>query len=651
MNRSRFYPLWATVGGALLMVACQTPPMTTADQTSLVQKLSVDGPEAPAPTLPAVKTFYVDAYGTNATANKTKDSNAALNLLSRFEDLWTSAGWAAKGTDFYKNGTKKNIAVLSANISYVAKVTNARTPAQTEAAYLDDRRNQSYSTVTGLGPLAPLFYAGTGMTTTITSVPEDALTKQYDDGGAGYDGAALPTTGPLYDAYKLIETVRNGNASTSSAKSYFNYARPWRMDNNSVLTEGGPEPVSYTQGSNTVTFATYSSSVKVVPALLPVRGATAATDGGFPSGHTNAAYLTALSLAYAVPERFQELLARASDLGNNRILAGQHSPLDVMGGRVLATATTAANLNDPAKAAVKAAAFSTAHTYLKAQTGTTDATFGVWAHTNDASGFADWATNKANYLFRLTYGFPIIGATNVAAVVPKGAEVLLETRLPYLGAAQRREVLRTTALTSGYPLLDDAEGWGRLNLFAAADGYASLAGTVVVTMDASLVAASQNNFYAYDTWRNDIDGAGRLVKKGSGTLVLAGANRYTGGTRIEAGALVAQSASALGAGDVYVQGGSLVVAQPVNLAARYVQGPEGTLEVTGGAQAALTVRQAAVAGTLVVNLAQAPAAGTSVPVVAGPVTGSYSSVVVKVAGTPVTGFTPVTTASGLVLTF
>ena len=55
--------------------------------------------------------------------------------------------------------------------------------------------------------------------------------------------------------------------------------------------------------------------------------------------------------------------------------------------------------------------------------------------------------------------------------VPKGAEVLLETRLPYLDAAQRREVLRTTALPAGYVLLDGFEQWGRLNLFAAADGY------------------------------------------------------------------------------------------------------------------------------------------------------------------------------------
>lgn len=69
--------------------------------------------------------------------------------------------------------------------------------------------------------------------------------------------------------------------------------------------------------------------------------------------------------------------------------------------------------------------------------------------------------------------------------VPKGAEVLLETRLPYLSADQRREVLRTTALPAGYVLLDGFEQWGRLDLFTAADGYGSFASDVTVTLDAS----------------------------------------------------------------------------------------------------------------------------------------------------------------------
>lgn len=53
--------------------------------------------------------------------------------------------------------------------------------------------------------------------------------------------------------------------------------------------------------------------------------------------------------------------------------------------------------------------------------------------------------------------------------------MLLETRQPYLNAEQRRVVLKTTAIASGYPAMDDAEGFGRLNLFAAADGFGATA--------------------------------------------------------------------------------------------------------------------------------------------------------------------------------
>lgn len=76
-------------------------------------------------------------------------------------------------------------------------------------------------------------------------------------------------------------------------------------------------------------------------------------DGGFPSGHTNASYLTAYGMAYAVPERYQEMLTRASELGNNRIAAGMHSCLDVMGGRVMSTAIAASVLNNPEYAKLK----------------------------------------------------------------------------------------------------------------------------------------------------------------------------------------------------------------------------------------------------------------------------------------------------------
>jgi len=54
-----------------------------------------------------------------------------------------------------------------------------------------------------------------------------------------------------------------------------------------------------------------------------------------------------------------------------------------------------------------------------------------------------------------------------------------------------------------------------------------------------------------------ISGSGSLVKIGTGTQTLTGANTYAGGTTINRGVLVAVSSSALGSGDVTLNGGTL----------------------------------------------------------------------------------------------
>jgi autotransporter-associated beta strand protein len=309
--------------------------------------------------------------------------------------------------------------------------------------------------------------------------------------------------------------------------------------------------------------------VAVLPTLVPAKNPDPSNDGGFPSGHTNAGYLAAFAMAYAVPERYQELLTRASELGNNRIFSGMHSPFDVMGGRVMATALAAAILNDPDNNGLKTAAYNVAHSKLLTQTGTA------------VDRFNDYTVNKQNFTQRLTYGLPPTGSTTNPAIVPKGAEVLLETRLPYLGSTQRRWVLASTALPSGYPVLDDEEGWGRLNLFAAADGYGAFQSDVSVTMD-----ASKGGFHAEDRWRNDISGKGKLTKKGTGILKLEGNNSYSGGTQLDEGVLEGDSATAFGSGDVSNDGGTLIKKAPgkLTIGGSFAQTAQGTLELHLGSE-------------------------------------------------------------------
>ena len=57
----------------------------------------------------------------------------------------------------------------------------------------------------------------------------------------------------------------------------------------------------------------------------------------FPSGHTTYGYMGSLLLAVLVPDRYQEMVVRGADYGNDRIIMGAHYAMDVLGGRTLAT--------------------------------------------------------------------------------------------------------------------------------------------------------------------------------------------------------------------------------------------------------------------------------------------------------------------------
>ncbi len=469
--------------------------------------------------------YFVDNYKNNKSDNTTIDSNPVLGTLSGYNKLWTpGATW--------DTGTKLNSSVLDLNINKVINAAARRTAAEADAAYLDDRRNQSYSVISGLGAYADLYKTKAGATTTIKEIAADATTQKYSDEG---NNAGDPNSS-LGSMVNLVNTLRGEYSSTNPSKAYFNYPRPFR----------------------------WASQSLIVPTLVPVLNSDPTKDGGFPSGHTNAAYLSAFAMAYAVPERYQELLTRASELGNNRIVAGMHSPLDVIGGRVTATALAAAILSDPDNAALKQSAYKDAHSILLTQKGTAK------------DQYSNYAANKKSYTERLIYGFSQIASKTSPVVVPKGAEVLLETRLPYLDSTQRRWVLATTGLASGYPVLDDPEGWGRLNLFAAASGYGAFVNNVTVTMD-----SKKGGFHAMDSWKNNISGIGKLTKKGTGTLKLEGNNTYSGGTQIEQGTLEGDSKTAFGTASVSNNGGTLRenVAGQLIIGGNYKQSAKGVLEL------------------------------------------------------------------------
>ena len=99
-------------------------------------------------------------------------------------------------------------------------------------------------------------------------------------------------------------------------------------------------------------------------------------------------------------------------------------------------------------------------------------------------------------------------------------------------------------------------------------------------------AALSINDTATDVYSGDVQGTGSVTKIGAGTLTLSGNNSYSGGTILDAGTLVVNSAQALGFGTVVVNGGVLRAdPQVINVKGDYTQNANGTLQLSLGSSA------------------------------------------------------------------
>lgn len=487
--------------------------------------------------------FYVDTYLNNTADHKTIYNNPAVGVTSEFYRYWSPD----KGI--------LNQAVLDMSVAATAKATQDRTAAEERRSFFTDRVNLPYTIVSGLGPYATAFVKNAEAQTSYHVMPTKPVAKNDK-------APKVPWANPnskLGAIVQLINLNRLPYGKSSFPKKVYRYERPYRQSHNQVRPD---------------------------PYLADFMAAAPKTDYDFPSGHSSAAFESGPTLAYVFPERFQQLVTRSSEICYDRMLVGRHSALAVMGGRAMGQAVTAGILNDPQNAALIKRAYREAHSVALQKS--------PLVTTQDE--FANYRTNQRNYRFRLTYGLPQIGNTHVGPRVPKGAEVLLKTRLPYLTANQRRLVLATTELSSGYPVLDDTEGWGRLDLFSAANGYGSLPATTKVTMN-----AARGGFNAQDTWKNNITGTGRLVKQGTGSLALAGNNQFSGGIQLRAGGLTLTNAHAAGTGTLDIQAGTVTTGANLRVGHNYRQATTGKLVLAGPTSGLKVHGRADLAGTLVLK--------------------------------------------------
>jgi membrane-associated phospholipid phosphatase len=212
----------------------------------------------------------------------------------------------------------------------------------------------------------------------------------------------------------------------------------------------------------------------------------------FPSGHTTYGYMGCILLAVLVPDRYPQLMVRASEYGNDRILLGAHYCMDVLGGRTLATYDMAHLLaNDPAYVGQSLKAVSVIKDYQAAvKMARADLTAALQAGCgadirscaqDDTGRLSNPAINQAAYDVTQTYGLPVVYPKNVGVkedvnkLAPE-AGYLLSVAFPSLTLEQADQILSDTEGPGG-GFLDDGSAFGvysRLNLYAASLAAAEL---------------------------------------------------------------------------------------------------------------------------------------------------------------------------------
>ncbi|MEL6060988.1 autotransporter family protein [Methylobacterium sp. DCY52] len=479
----------------------------------------------------------VAAFGSAAQAqsvNTTPSDVNVLNLLAPYLAL---------------NATATGQQTLQLNLSQSAAVNTAAGLAQQQLAISDKNLLGSASNNLSSVGLSTYGVAANLAGGLPAQTPINGIVPQQLVGGLGAQlgpiyqrGVAQGANGPLGSVVNLLAGAYNVSGNNLGvAKNYFanGAANNPSVTPNKYVAAPAVAPAGYslptynglpntrdsvydlaygvtnTQPGQDV----YGSSrpVQAAPARFNIYDPTAlsgiATNPSFPSGHTTYAFTDGILLAMLVPQQYQNMLARAADYGNSRIALGVHYPLDIIGGRALATYDLAQAFTNPAyidNAAVTGTAINLPaqfvkaqgelQAYLAAQCGNTVAACAGSAANQAGNPYIPSAANQALYQSRLTYGLPTLtfaqaprepapaggpDASILLAPLYGGSTAAAKTLAPngglygQLSTGTINQILvntETNALAAFYgsPL----SYWSRLDLYSAAGYFGNVTGTL-----------------------------------------------------------------------------------------------------------------------------------------------------------------------------
>ncbi|UMY19406.1 autotransporter domain-containing protein [Methylobacterium organophilum] len=468
------------------------------------------------------------------TANTTPANVNVLNLLSPFLGL---------------NATATGQATLQTNLDQTVALNNGAS-SDRQAQAISDKNlpgnaSNNLSSV-GLGIYGPGANLAGGLP---AQTPINGITPIQAVGGLGarlgpifQRGTANGTSGPLGATVDLLARASSFTGTDLGvAKNFFANGAP----NNPAVTPAGYVPIpavapaghtlpsfnGLPNTSNSVYDLAYgvtntqpgqnvygdSRPVQVVPDRLNKFDPTAlgglATNPSFPSGHTTYAFTDSILIAMLVPQQYQSMMARAADYGASRIILGVHYPLDIIGGRALASydlaqaftnplyvnnaATTGTAINLPS---LFTQASGQIQAYLSAQCGDTVANCASSAANNAGNPYTASAANQALYQQRLTYGLPTLSfaaapreaapangpdASILLAPLYGGSTAAAKTIAPtggLYGSLQSGTInqilvnTETNALAAFYgtPL----SYWSRIDLYSAAGYFGNVTGSL-----------------------------------------------------------------------------------------------------------------------------------------------------------------------------